>query len=265
MPDGTGTLATRLKSTDPGKQIDVAFGLLEGFVADLGKTKSAGQQTDYSLVGTYVQSPLRWGISTGGKKHDISGVHDLRGKRVGVSRIGSGSYVMSFVLADQCEWLNESDAAPFEVIVSGRFEDLRKAVNEDRADFFMWDHTTTQKYWDNGELKRIGEIYTLWPSWAIAVNRRVSSDDVDSLLGKINQGVQYFHANTDLAIEHITSTMHYSDKDAREWLKSVEFSDDVTGVDPAVVDRTADLLRRTGVLKAGSGGSDHMVSMLRGA
>jgi TRAP-type uncharacterized transport system substrate-binding protein len=39
-------------------------------------------------VGTYVESPLRWAISTGKERADINGVSDLKGKRVGVSRIG---------------------------------------------------------------------------------------------------------------------------------------------------------------------------------
>ena len=264
MPDGTGKLTARLQSQDPDTRFDVAFGLLEGFIADLGKFKSAENTSRYSLAGTYVQSPLRWAISTGARRDDISSLDDLRGTRVGVSRIGSGSYVMSFVLADEHGWLREGQN-PFEVIVLGHFKELRDGVNNDEADFFMWDHTTSQKYWDNGELKRIGEIYTQWPSWAIAMGNHVSPDDQTELFAKVNEGVQYLQDNPEDAIRHITGTMHYSDKDAQEWMKAVQFSDDVTGVDPAVVDKTAELLRKTGVLKWNSGGSDHMISILRGA
>lgn len=211
-----------------------------------------------------MQSPLRWAISTGGKRDDITDVEGLKGTKVGVSRIGSGSYVMSFVLADEKGWMEEGQDT-FEVVPLGKFQDLREGVNAGKADWFMWDHTTSQKFWDNGELKRIGEIYTPWPSWTIAARSRIPQEELEDVMDKVNQGVAHFQENEDEVIKHITETMHYSEKDAREWLKTVQFSDDVVGVDPAVVDRTAETLRKTGVLKEGSGGSDWMVSMLRGA
>lgn len=88
FPTGTGALAGALKSDSAAEgSIDVAIGLTEGFVADLGKTRAAGQSNTYRLFGTYVRSPLRWAISTGTRRDDVT-VDDLREKRVGVSRIG---------------------------------------------------------------------------------------------------------------------------------------------------------------------------------
>lgn len=171
---------------------------------------------------------------------------------------------MSFVLADQRGWM-EQGKETFEVVPLGKFEQLREGVNAGKADWFMWDHTTSQKYWENGELKRIGEIHTPWPSWTIAARSRVLSEELEDLMQKVNQGVAHFTANEEEVIRHITGTMHYSEKDAREWLKTVQFSEDVVGVDPGMVDQTADTLRKTGVLGEGSGGSDWMVSILRGA
>ena len=40
------------------------------------------------MVGTYVETPLCWAISTGKGREDVCGVEGLRGKRIGVSRIG---------------------------------------------------------------------------------------------------------------------------------------------------------------------------------
>jgi ABC-type nitrate/sulfonate/bicarbonate transport system substrate-binding protein len=42
---------------------------------------------------------IGWAISTGAKR-DINSVADIKGGKIGISRIGSGSYVMGFVLAD---------------------------------------------------------------------------------------------------------------------------------------------------------------------
>src|ERR1700712_2415959 len=90
-----------------------------------------------------------WAISTGAKR-PINSVADLKNGKIGVSRIGSGSYVMGFVLADSQGWLQQSSssspAAPFEVIPLQTFEKLRNGVNGGEADFFMWEHFTSKKY-----------------------------------------------------------------------------------------------------------------------
>lgn len=168
----------------------------------------------------------------------------------------SGSYVMAYVLADQQNWLSK-DSKPFTMVPSGAFAALRTAVRQQptTADFFMWEHFTTKAYWDNGELKRIGEIYTPWPSWMIAA-RDPSDPALQTLAEKLNSGVQYFLEHEEEAVKHITSTMEYSEEDAREWLKTVEFTRDVRGVDPGVVGKTVGILRKAGVLdeKAGDGG-----------
>lgn len=65
------------------KEIDVAIGLTEGFIAYLANKDAAG----FKLVGTYVETPLCWAISTGAKR-EIASVEELRGKNMGCSRIG---------------------------------------------------------------------------------------------------------------------------------------------------------------------------------
>jgi len=239
--------------------IDVAIGLTEGFVADLGKTNAKKETPAYKLVGTYVDSPLCWAVSAGSKS-SINDVKELNGKRVGVSRIGSGSYVMSYVLADQHGWL-QSSKSPFEVVPLGDFKALRHGVNEgDTADFFMWEHFTTKKFYDNGELKRIGEIYTPWPSWMIAA-RNSTDERLQIMAEKINQGVEWFREHREESIEHITSTMEYSKEDAEAWLKTVTFSDNVRGVDAGIVDSTIQVLQKAGVLDEKNGGSGEMIGI----
>lgn len=204
---------------------------------------------------------FQWAISTGSKRNEINSVEDLKGKKVGVSRIGSGSYVMSYVLADQKGWL-EKGKEPFEEHVPiGDFAALRKSVGQDKSsDFFMWEHFTTKHYWDNGELKRIGEIYTPWPSWMIMARTHENLEaEVEDMMQRINDGVQYYRENKEEAVEHITSHMEYSREDALEWMKTVRFADDVRGVTATTVDTTAAILRKAGVLTDEAGGSEHMI------
>jgi len=62
--------------------------LTEGWVAGLGKAIAEGQaELPYKIVGTYVETPLCWAISTGPNRK-IDGAEELKGKKIGVSRIG---------------------------------------------------------------------------------------------------------------------------------------------------------------------------------
>ena len=80
FPAGTGHMVQALKAAE----LDVGIGLTEGWVAALGKQ---GKEAGFKFVGTYVETPLCWAISTGSKR-EVSSVEELRGKKVGVSRIG---------------------------------------------------------------------------------------------------------------------------------------------------------------------------------
>ncbi|KAF2716533.1 hypothetical protein K431DRAFT_235115 [Polychaeton citri CBS 116435] len=261
---GTADLVAGLKAPKGDSHIDVAIGLTEGFVSDLGKGKAAGSENQYGLVGTYVQSPLCWAISTGAGRGNLQGVKDLKGKKVGVSKIGSGSYVMSFVLADQQGWLQEG-AAPFEVVPCGDINALNAAVapaegESAKADFFMWEHFTTKYLWDAGALRKIGEIYTPWPSWVIAArNDGEVHASLADLSEKLNAGIAHYRKSLDEAADHISSTMDYTKDDAHAWMETVQFVDDVKTVEPRVIDETVRLLRKAGVLTDASGGSEHMI------
>ena len=228
------------------KDIDVGIGLTEGWVAGLAK-EVREKQLPYKLAGTYVETPLCWAISTGAGRDDMASSEGLRGRRVGVSRIGSGSYVMGFVLADNKGWLKQSGEPPFDVVPLDTFKKLREAVNGDAADFFMWEHFTSKRYYDNGEIKRIGEIYTPWSSWMI-----VARDPADERFGdftkKLNEGVAYFQEHHEEAVQYISTSLDYSEEDARAWLKTVEFARDVRGVDRKVIQKTIDILGKAGVL-----------------
>src|SRR5438045_4514039 len=146
-----------------------------------------------------------WAISTGPERK-IEGIKDLRGKKMGVSRIGSGSYVMGFVLADQQGWLGEEASQPFEIVPLQTFEKLREAVNTEKADFFMWEHFTSKRYHDLGVIKRIGEIYTPWSSWKIVASTETvpepeKDERIKELFEKLDKGIEYFEMHKNEAVE----------------------------------------------------------------
>ena len=228
-------------------EIDVAIGLTEGWVAELGKRKKS-DAGGFKIVGTYVESPLCWAISTG-KERDFKDVDGLKDCKVGVSRIGSGSYVMSFVLADTKGWLSPTPGRnSFGVVPLQSFTNLRAAVNDGSADFFMWEHFTTKKYHDNGDIKRIGEIYTPWSSWKIVAND-ANDERLLPMFDAINKGIQHFWAHKEEAVEYISTQLDYSSEDAREWLKTVKFATDVKGVKRETIDKTIEVLTKAGVIE----------------
>lgn len=74
-------------------EIDVGIGLTEGWIAGLGAKKDAAtgkveKEGGYALVGTYVETPLRWAISTGLERGDLMNIQGLQGGKMGVSRVG---------------------------------------------------------------------------------------------------------------------------------------------------------------------------------
>jgi hypothetical protein len=134
----------------------------------------------------------------------------------------------------------------------------RHHVNDSTADFFMWEHFTSKRYYDNGEIKRIGEIYTPWSSWKIVAKNDLlhstkpePKDELEDVLAKINKGVRHFEENQEEAVQYISTKLDYSEEDAREWLKTVKFAKDVRGVDKQVVGKTVGILQKAGVLGEG--------------
>lgn len=154
---------------------------------------------------------------------------------------------MSFVLADKQGWLKVPGQQPFDVVCLETFERLRQAVNGGTADFFMWEHFTSKRYFDNKEIKKIGEIYTPWSSWKI-VARDAGDERLTDLFNKLNQGVRYFLSHPEEAITYISSQLDYSEADAREWLKTVEFAKDVRGVKIETVEKTMAVLSSAGLM-----------------
>ena len=92
-------------------EIDIGIGLTEGWVAGLGKQ---GGLAGFKLVGTYVESPLCWAISTGAER-EIDNVSHLKDTKIGVSRIGRSvaeSLRGETVSTDTPQWLIRDGFCP---------------------------------------------------------------------------------------------------------------------------------------------------------
>ncbi|KAJ9206266.1 hypothetical protein DTO021D3_4887 [Paecilomyces variotii] len=269
FPSGTGHMITCLRE----KEIDIGIGLTEGWVAGLTGKSQLHQNVvsgGYKVVGHWVETPLRWAIVTGREREDINSVSDLKGSRVGVSRLGSGSHIMSFVLSQQQGWGPDS----LSTVPLGPFSDLRDGVtgfdakNPDKppkpaAEFFMWEQFTTKPYFHqtadkpHPPLKKIGEIYTPWPSWLVVASTSTfpnpeKDENLAKLFEVLDQGIKEFERNTDQAVKFLGTGelgCTYTEDDAKEWLKDVRFAQGGTrGVDKKVIEGVVDVLKVAGVV-----------------
>jgi sulfonate transport system substrate-binding protein len=83
-------MINKLKSNE----IDIIVALTEGLINEISKG------SDIRLIGTYVQSPLTWSVSTG-LNSNINSIEDLKGEIFGMTRYQSGSHLMNCVLVIQ--------------------------------------------------------------------------------------------------------------------------------------------------------------------
>jgi hypothetical protein len=59
------------------------------------------------------------------------------GKTIGISRFGSGSHLMSFVLADEKGWIGDKDKL-FKFSVQHNFAQLRSSVQSGKIYLFLY-------------------------------------------------------------------------------------------------------------------------------
>lgn len=98
------------------KKVDIAVALTEGLVAgkhfclwnvyNFFHVDRVKEKSDFRIIATYVQSPLKW-AAVAAPDSKIESLKDLKGKTFGISRFGSGSHIQSFVLASN-EGLKDS-------------------------------------------------------------------------------------------------------------------------------------------------------------
>lgn len=217
---GTGEMVRSLRE---GK-LDIAIALTEGLTSAIAKDAVAGVD-DFRIVGAYTQSPLCWAINThkrDGRTDSINTVDDLQGKPIGISRYGSGSHIMSVVMAKQLQWRVDN---PF--LVHGNFKGLRDGVNDGSSGAFMWETFTTKPYHDAGEVTRLGDITTPWPAFMIACRTDVLTnhpDLVESFIDAVSIAQDAFVDNVDKAAHYVANNYGNTLTDAYAWLSGLEYA-----------------------------------------
>lgn len=211
-PGGTGEM-TRLLAD---REIDVALALTEGTIAHISKGGDA------RIVGTYVNSPLIWGVHVGSSSAHV-GPNDLRGGRFAVSRIGSGSHLMSTVYATQNEW-GKTDAPTF--VIVGGLDGALQAFDAGEVDGFLWEKYMTKPLVDDGTLRRIDECRAPWPAFSIAATPEFFSqrERVTSLIKEARRFVDVVERDPSRFADEIESRYGLERVDIEAWLGETKIS-----------------------------------------
>lgn len=209
---GTGAMIESL--TTGG--LDIAILLTEGAVAGIARG------ADYAIVSNYVTSPLIWGVHVAGTS-SFDAVEGLGQARFAISRFGSGSHLMAHALAAEQGWALD----PAQFVVVGSLDGAVEALNQRRADVFMWERFMTQPLVDRGVFRRVGEFMAPWSAFVTCANQAVWSGaraDVESLVSIVGLEAQRFAADPSTPAR-VARTFGLGVARAREWLSRTRWAE----------------------------------------
>lgn len=211
VPEGTGKMCQMLRDNET----DIAIILTEGILKDISNGNPS------SIVQIYVQSPLLWGIHVGAQSA-YQKLSDLKGKKAAISRIGSGSQLMSIVNAKNEGW--DTQNIPFEIV--NTIDGAVTALTNGTADYFMWERFMTKPLVDNGTFRHLGDCPTPWPSFVIAVRNDVLATDkhvIDQILEIINTTTREFKEIPSID-RTLANRFNQKKEDIQEWLQLTRWS-----------------------------------------
>lgn len=211
VPQGTGRMCEMLRN----QETDLAVILTEGIMKDI-----ANGNESYILQ-TFVKSPLQWGIHVNAKS-SYETLADLKGKTAAISRLGSGSELMTFVNASNQNW--SFDELKFEIVHT--LEGAVTALSQNKADYFMWDRFMTQPIVDQGVFRRIDVCPTPWPCFVIAVRKDFYKNNkaiVQHTLEIINQTTEEFKMIPSID-RTLASVFKQKLEDIQQWLRITNWS-----------------------------------------
>jgi len=230
---GTGAMCQDLRADT----IDIATLLTEGAIADIANGNPA------FIDRIYVSSPLIWGIHTGAQsKHTNPNASGPI--KYAVSRMGSGSHLMALV--DRMQRGLSLDDASWELIQN--LDGARTSLQKNESDYFLWEKNMTAPYVYNGELRRIGECPTPWPSVVITISNAALNriKNFEGMYRALQKAVTFIQQLPDPA-KTIATVYDIKIEDARDWYARI-----VWGINKplsnADFDVTANALVEAGIL-----------------
>ena len=238
FPGGTGAIMAAL---DAG-EIDLATPLTEGAITAIAN----GSPTE--LVHPWVDSPLLWGVHVAGQS-SAEEIADVEGQRFAISRLGSGSELMSRVMAEDLDW--ELTEASF--VTVGNIDGALTALPAGDAEVFLWNLSMTQPHVTDGTFKRIGVVPTPWPSFTVAATKKFLTErpGVAATVSEMAASRAALLSIDDSAAAFVAQRYGLDMQSALDWASHVEFAAPGAPVDTEMVAEVRDRMVRLGRIQGG--------------
>ena len=237
VPEGTGKMCQMLRDGST----DIAVILTEGIIKDIIDGNLS------KIVQIYVESPLIWGIHVAAQSKYQS-LTDLENTKAAISRLGSGSQLMTYVNAKNQGW--NTNQLQFEIV--NTIDGSVTALTDGTADYFMWEHFMTKPLVDNGVFRRLGDCPTPWPCFVIAVREEVLAkqpESISKLLEIINTKTRNFKDIPNISAL-LATTFNQKIEDIIEWLSITEWSQEK--IDVALLNRIQNQLVELNIINSKS-------------
>jgi ABC-type nitrate/sulfonate/bicarbonate transport system substrate-binding protein len=233
-PKGSGAMNKDLREGN----VEIAIVLTESFI----KYKAEGNPG--LIIGWHVKSPLIWGIHISSKSVEDT-LEEVKESPFLISRFGSGSHLMAFLLAEREGW--EKANLKFEVI--GDLEGAKLTFEKKDPKIFLWEKFTTKPLVDKGLFKRIGEIPTPWPCFVIVASEKILEEKPD-LVKKLRDMV-YLKSEeimkAEASLEAISEKYGIELEDIKAWRKQTAWCIN-DKIKAELLENTAELLSQLGLL-----------------
>ncbi|GGF29967.1 substrate-binding domain-containing protein [Echinicola rosea] len=231
---GSGAMNKALRE----EETDIAIVLTESFIKD----KTEGNPG--KIIGYHVLSPLNWGIHVPAKS-PVKTIHDLQNAPFLISRYGSGSHLMTYLLAKKNNWSPQT--LQFDVV--GNMDGALEAFADHQPKGFLWEKFTTKPLVDAGHFRRIDEIPTPWPCFVIVAHEKLIKEQphiLPKLLSALYAESKTLKANTQLPTL-LSKAYHLQETDIIEWLAQTTWSTKPE-VEKATLEKTMAILKELGLI-----------------
>lgn len=234
FPEGTGAMMRAVEANE----VDVALVLTEGAVAHIAKNGTTG------IIGTWVESPLVWGIHSGPKTQ--KGPQYPHDARIGISRLGSGSHLMPLVHAQQDRYTEAPKLVEIKTL-AGAIE----AFANDEIDTFYWERTMTLPQVRAGQMTLDGDFSAPWPAF-VAVRAKNSQPHVDAAWEKAITAMKTWLtellSDRQAFLKLVGERFDLPEEEVAIWFARTVWAPSLK-VDPAALQRAAKGLVAAGVLE----------------
>lgn len=233
---GSGQMNKALRDDET----DIAIVLTESFLKDFEEGNPS------RMIGFHVKSPLIWGIHIHGLS-PVGNLNQIEKPQFLISRMGSGSHLMAFVLAQREGWNPEN----LEFKIVGNLDGALEAMNPETPEMFLWEKYTTKPWVNSGEFKRIGEVPSPWPCFVIVASEKALFEFgnlIFELRDLVYQASKELQNNPETPME-IHKVYELGSEDVKAWLSQTTWETEPT-ISRTDLDKAMEKMKSLEIIKS---------------